>query len=227
MDLVTGASSREIATSKRPAAIALSPDGARAYVLSGTRKLAVVDLVALRTVKSLRVGRSPFDARGPSRRRRRVRDQRRRPLRVGGRHGRAARRAHVRLRRPVAGIALSPNGDRAVVGPGRRSRKAIVLSTRGRGKRTRRISAGKGPSFVAFSPTGARIYFANSGSARSPSRAATATGASPGACGSAGASTGWPRSPGYSLIIGTPGPDTLKGDRGPDLVRGLGAATTT
>ena len=50
----------EIATSKRPAAIALSPDGSRAYVVCGTRKLALVDLVGLRTVKTIRVGRNPF-----------------------------------------------------------------------------------------------------------------------------------------------------------------------
>ena len=69
----------------------------------------------------------------------------------------------VRVGRPIGGIALSPNGQRALVGPGRRSRKAVVISPR-RGKRIRRISAGRGPTFVAFSPTGARIYFANSGS---------------------------------------------------------------
>ena len=69
----------------------------------------------------------------------------------------------MRIGRPIGGIALSPNGQRALVGPGRRSRKAVVISPR-RGQRIRRISAGKGPTFVAFSPTGARIYFANSGS---------------------------------------------------------------
>ena len=86
------------------------------------------------------------------------------PLGVGRRHEPAARRcARCGCAVRSGGIALSANGDRAVVGPGRRSRKAIVLNTSGRA-RARRISAGKGPSFVAFSPTAARIYVANSGS---------------------------------------------------------------
>ena len=40
-----GAPLAEIATAKRPAAIALSPEGTRAYVIVGPRKLALVDLV--------------------------------------------------------------------------------------------------------------------------------------------------------------------------------------
>ena len=60
VNLTTGALVGEITTPRRPAAVALSPDGARAYVLCA-RKLAVIDLLALRRVKSLRVGRRPFD----------------------------------------------------------------------------------------------------------------------------------------------------------------------
>ena len=94
----------------------------------------------------------------------RVRHQRRQPPgRRSSTRSPSGTPASIRIGRPVGGIALSPNGQRAVVGPGRRSRKAVVISPR-RGKRIRRISAGKGPTFVAFSPTGARIYFANSGS---------------------------------------------------------------
>ena len=127
----------------------------------------------------------------------------------------------MRLRRPVAGIALSSNGDRAVVGPGRRSRKAIVLNTRGRA-RARRISAGNGPSFVAFSPTAARIYVANSGSGTVTFASGYTYRRLAGSVRVGRRINGMAAQSGCSLIIGTPGPDTLKGDRGCDLIRGLG-----
>ena len=114
---------------------------------------------------------------------------------------------------------MSGNGDRAVIGPGRRSRKAIVIRTSGR-PRPKRISAGNGPSFVAFSPTAARIYVANAG-------AGTITFASgytyrrlPGSVRVGRRINGMAAQSGCSLAIGTPGPDTLKGDRGCDLIRG-------
>ena len=132
VDLTTGFVVGEVATPRRPAAIKLSPDGARAYVVSGSRKLAVVDLLTLRVVKSLRVGRGAFDlAVHPDGGVVYVTN-------AGGRSVSVVATAALRVaadpaaRRPVAGIAVSGNGDRAVIGPGRRSRKAIVIATSGR-----------------------------------------------------------------------------------------------
>ena len=127
----------------------------------------------------------------------------------------------LRLRRPVGGIALSASGDRAVVGPGRRSRKAIVIRTSGRARGTAHLR-GKGPSFVAFSPTAARIYVANSGSGTVTFASGYSYRRLPGRVKVGRRINGMAAQSGYSLIVGTPGPDTLKGDRGPDLIRGLG-----
>ena len=132
--------------------------------MSGSRKLAVVDLVTLRVVKSLRVGRGAFDvAVHPGGGVVFVTNAGGRSVSVVDTGGLRVART-LRLRRPVAGIAMSGNGDRAVVGPGPPLPQGDRAERRAGRARPKRISAGNGPSFVAFSPTAARIYVANSGS---------------------------------------------------------------
>ena len=195
MNLTTGVVAGEIKTPRRPAAVALSPDGARAYVLSGSRKLAVVDLVTLRIVKSLRVGRRPFDlAVHPGGGVVFVTNAGGRSVSVVDTNRLRVART-MRLRRPVAGIALSSNGDRAVVGPGRRSRKAIVLNTQR--PRTRAAHLGRqGPVLRGVLPHRGAHLRRELGLGHGDLRERLQLSPPPaGACGSAGASTGWPRSP--------------------------------
>jgi DNA-binding beta-propeller fold protein YncE len=163
VDLATGTVAAQIATPPRPRALAISPDGARADVTYGKRGFAIIDLTLSRTIKRLRVGRKPVAlAASPSGRRVYVVNERSQSLSFVDADQRRVERT-LRLRRPVATIALSRDGTRALVGPGRRSNKAIVVDL-GRVRQLKRISIGRGPGYVSLSPLDARIFTAARGS---------------------------------------------------------------
>ena len=88
-----------------------------------------------------------------------------------------------------------------------------MLYTRS-GRRLPRISAGRGPGDVALSPTDARIYFANSGSGTITFASGYSLRRLPGRVRVGKRLVQIAVQPGCSLLLGTAGPDRLKGDRG-------------
>ena len=76
------------------------------------------------------------------------------------------------------------------------------------------VSAGSGPGEVAISPTGARIYIANGGSGTITFASGYSLRRLPGSVRVGRRIVAMATQAGYSLMVGTPGPDILKGDRG-------------
>ena len=118
------------------------------------------------------------------------------------------------------GVAIAPDGRRALVAPGRRRRAAAALVDLQRRRVLARPRSGAGPGRAAWSPDGIRAYATASASVAAVSaftgrvlRRAAIPGGRP---------AGLAVQPGLALALGTEGPDILTGTRGDDRLLALG-----
>ncbi|MBJ7519337.1 MAG: hypothetical protein JHC84_06550 [Solirubrobacteraceae bacterium] len=208
----------------QPTSIAVAPDGRRAAVALRGGRLGLVDLVGSRLSRRARTGTlgavafSPGGALWAAS----TRGELRRYSRVTGRM-----LQRIDVKRGVgAGLAISPDGRRALVGALAGSRAAAVVDLR-RGRLVTRLRTGTGPGSPVFSPDTFRAYVADRGS-RTVSVLATSSwrrltvqrlgaGARPNAL---------QVQPGLAIKRGTEGDDILVGSRLADQLEGLGGNDT-
>jgi DNA-binding beta-propeller fold protein YncE len=149
------------AKARKPAAVAISADGAKAVVALDAKRIAIVDLLGggVRRMKLAGVtgiafaptGRNAFAATATKK------DTTLTTIdTAAGRLGHRIRTA----RGPGGGVAVSGDGRHVIVGPGAGSRVTAVFDLK-RGRVTTRVATGAGPGRPAVAPDGVRLYVAD------------------------------------------------------------------
>ena len=214
------------AKARKPAAVAISADGAKAVVALDAKRIAIVDLLG-GGVRQMKLAGVTAIAFAPTGRNAYAATATRKGATLTtvdtarGRLGRALRTA----RGPGGGVAVSGDGHHVIVGPAAGSRVTAVFDLKA-GKVATRVATGEGPGRPAVAPDGVRLYMADE-------RAGTISVLSalsfrrltvrrlPGG----GRPRGLAVQPGVGLITGTEGPDKLTGTRLGD--RSTPSAATT
>jgi DNA-binding beta-propeller fold protein YncE len=146
---------------RKPTAVAISADGAKAVVALDAKRIAIVDLLGggVRRMKLAGVtgiafaptGRNAFAA---------TASKKIATLTTvdtaGGRLGNRIRTAPG----PGGGVAVSGDGKHVIVGPGTGSRVTAVFDLK-RGSVSTRVATGAGPGHPAVAPDGVRLYMAD------------------------------------------------------------------
>lgn len=209
--------------SAAPRSVAAAPDGLSALALLDSRRVALLDLTALRVRRRIALTRASAVAFSPA----------------GGAYVLQRTRAGGRLVRlslpsgraesliPLGpgvggGLAITPNGRHAVASASGSLGVAAVVDLHG-GRLLARVRTGAGPAFPAVSSDGARIFVAD--------RAARAVSVLSGfsfrrlrsvALPAGVRASGIAAQGGLAIQRGTDAADVLIGTRGPDLLDGLG-----